>query len=78
MWFPLPDAMAAGSTVRVTILTPEGVVVSGQDREVMLDEQSRSRVASWSDIPQDLSSGVYVYTVESADATITGTFVVQP
>lgn len=78
MWFPLPDAMAAGSTVRVTILTPDGVVVSGQDRQVVLDEQSRSRVASWSDIPQDLSSGVYVYTVESADATITGTFVVQP
>jgi hypothetical protein len=78
MWFPLPDAMAAGSTVRVTILTPDGVVVSGQDRQVVLDAQSRLRVASWSDIPQDLSSGVYVYTVESADATITGTFVVQP
>lgn len=78
MWFPVPDAMADEMKVVLTVLTPDGVVLTSEERDVALDAASRSRVVSWSSLPQGLSSGVYVYVVESSSTRATGTFLVQP
>ncbi|MFM7775218.1 MAG: MXAN_6640 family putative metalloprotease [Candidatus Kapaibacterium sp.] len=77
MNFPVPADMWEQARVRLSVLTPDGVVISAEDREVILDARSRSRVVTWSDVPQGLSTGVYVYVVETSSARTTGTFLVQ-
>lgn len=78
MWFTVPVDMSGEKKVQLTVTALDGTIVHNQDREVVLDAERKVRAVLWDPVSPDLSSGVYIYTLQSSSSRYTGTFLVQP
>ncbi|MFN8366902.1 MAG: hypothetical protein U0Y96_06625 [Candidatus Kapaibacterium sp.] len=80
--FPIPDDIPAGSNVKLTVFSPdiggyevENKFKPGYARVIVIDKK---RVIQWDAIPAELSTGIYVYSIEYNDKTFLGKFLVNP
>ena len=78
LWFPLSPAMALEKNLILNIMSVDGVILYSAKSEVVSDAERRIRALQWRPSAPTISSGVYIYTIESDQATTTGSFLIEP
>ncbi len=75
--FPISEQVPSDAKVRLTISSLDGVPAYAEDVPVISDAQARVRYVTWLTTPQNLQSGVYMYSIGYKDQNYVGTILIR-